>query len=415
MIRKFFLSFTIIFAMVASLFPTVVFATTDEVEIPFKDVPMDAWYINDLVYAFQSGLINGRSSDSFAPDDSLTCAEAVKLAACMNQKYEKGFIHLENGEPWYEPYVKYAESRNIIDRSYDWNSPVTRAEYAEIFSKTLPDTEYEIRNTIMDNSIPDVSTSYPQSDAIYRLYRAGILVGNDASGIFWPDRNIKRSEVSAILTRMMNKNMRKNLYLGDNTGVISDTESGSDISDILADFSVNGLAEKSNLVALVRLDYFSDPFEIRPVFGESTQTYVDYKFTVKTVLKGIAEENESITVRIRSSQELVFEEDSELYLCLYKPDMGSGYNTVGNYYYITGDLQGIFERQDGFVTNSFGIRLMDSEFQLMMIAHASADVPFSLRGEFINNLNENLESGMIDQAEYERLLEEIEQYAEIVR
>ena len=103
--------------------------------------------------------------------------------------------------------------------------------------------------------------------------------------------------------------MRKNLYFGDNTGVISDTESGSDISDILADFSVNGLAEKSNLVVLVRMDSFSDPFEIRPVFDESTQTYVDYMFTVKNVLKGVAEENESITVRVRSSQELFSDND----------------------------------------------------------------------------------------------------------
>ena len=37
----------------------------------------------------------------------------------------------------------------------------------------------------------------------------------------------------------------------------------------------------------------------------------------------------------------LFETESEVILCLYKPDMGSGYNTMGNYYYLRGISQGV--------------------------------------------------------------------------
>ena len=40
------------------------------------------------------------------------------------------------------------------------------------------------------------------------FYRAGILSGVDAKGTFNPSDNIKRSEVAAILIRMMDKTAR---------------------------------------------------------------------------------------------------------------------------------------------------------------------------------------------------------------
>ena len=408
MLRTNLLKIAMTSAMVISLLPSAAFATTEAVTMTFKDVPAGSWYFGDVEYAYKEGLVNGRSADTFAPDESLTCAEAVKLAACMDQKYDKGSVSFETEKPWYTPYVEYAEFRKIIDRDYDWNSPITRAEYAEIFSKALPDTEFEARNTIEADSIPDIVTAHPQAEAIYKLYRAGILVGNDANGSFCPDRSIKRSEVSAVLTRMMNKDARRDLHL--------DKKAGTDSDLSVAKLQIDAMAERSNLVALAELKNVSDPFDIKPVFGGEPQSYVDCQFTVKDVLKGTAETDETITVRIRSDQKIFTEKKSDLYLCLYKPDMGSGYNTAGDYYYLTGGDQGTFDRHGDAVTNSAGIRLMEREFREIMMAHASTDAPFSLRAEFLNNLQQNLESGFItDQEEYERLLREIDQYAEIVK
>ena len=70
--------------------------------------------------------------------------------------------------------------------------------------KALPDGALISKNKVEDNSIPDVPMTHPQAAAIYKLYRAGILQGDDATTHkCLPDKNILRCEVAAILTRMM--------------------------------------------------------------------------------------------------------------------------------------------------------------------------------------------------------------------
>ena len=49
--------------------------------------------------------------------------------------------------------------------------------------------------------------------AVYRLYRAGILRGNDSAGVFAPDTGIKRSEAATIISRMAVENLRVSVEL----------------------------------------------------------------------------------------------------------------------------------------------------------------------------------------------------------
>ena len=183
--------------------------------LPFKDVPSNAWYYEAVDDAYNLALINGRDETHFAPDANLTYAEAVKLAACMNQKATLGYVvEMGGGDPWYQPYIDYCREQGIIDKDYPWDKNATRAGYVEIFAHALPEESFRARNDIPDGTIPDVSMSHPQAAEIYLLYRAGILTGNDANGIFNPSDNIKRCQVAAILTRMMIESERKDVYLG---------------------------------------------------------------------------------------------------------------------------------------------------------------------------------------------------------
>ena len=180
----------------------------------FIDVPGDGWYREDVNIACRLGLINGRTATTFVPDGNLTYAEAVKLAACMHQKYTEGEVSLANGTPnWYDSYVAYAKEKGIIDKDYDWNAMATRAGYVEIFAKALPEEAFSVKNEVKGGAVPDVAMDHPQADAIYKLYRAGILNGNDKEGSFKPDNNIRRCEVAAILTRMMDPDSRVDVSL----------------------------------------------------------------------------------------------------------------------------------------------------------------------------------------------------------
>ena len=50
-------------------------------------------------------------------------------------------------------------------------------------------------------------------DAVYRLYRAGVLTGNDAKGTFTPFSNITRGAAAAIIGRMADASLRKQITL----------------------------------------------------------------------------------------------------------------------------------------------------------------------------------------------------------
>lgn len=175
----------------------------------FTDVPADAWYYNDVQNAVNKGLINGKTTTTYAPDDNLTYAEAVKLAACMHKLSVEGRVDFETSTPWYMVFVEYAKEKSIISKDYAWEKKTTRAEYMDIFSKALPPEKLNEVNFIPDGAIHDVPMTHSYASAIYKMYRAGIVQGSDAQYSCRPSENIKRSEVAAILTRMMDASARK--------------------------------------------------------------------------------------------------------------------------------------------------------------------------------------------------------------
>ena len=105
---------------------------------------------------------------------------------------------------WYEPYVTYCKNAGILWADYPWNQPATRAGYMEIFASALPDTALAPINEIADGAIPDLGAlSEWTKNAVYKLYRAGIVQGTGDDHACQPYDSIRRCEVAAILTRMM--------------------------------------------------------------------------------------------------------------------------------------------------------------------------------------------------------------------
>ncbi|MCR4962890.1 MAG: S-layer homology domain-containing protein [Firmicutes bacterium] len=187
----------------------------------FSDVPSNAWYYSDVQKAVSSGLVSGYPNGTFGPNNNMTYAEAIKLAATMYKLAATGSNEFSTGTPWYQPYVDYAKAVGIISKNYAWNTPATRAGYMEIFANAIPDTvatagmsPLTAINSVADGSIPDVPMTHPQAAAIYKLYRAGILQGSDAQHNCRPNSNIQRSEVAAILTRMMSADERLTFSMG---------------------------------------------------------------------------------------------------------------------------------------------------------------------------------------------------------
>ena len=186
----------------------------EEYVFPFTDVKESDWFYDAVAGAHKMGLVNGKTETEYKPNDNMTYAEAVKLAVCMNILYNGGnpAEDIKNGtDVWFSTYMTYALDNGIIDEDLTSkaNEKITRKEYVYIFSKALPAEAFAEKNNIPANSIPDVKEDkFAQNRAIYMFYRAGILSGVDAKGTFNPSDNIKRSEVAAILIRMMDPTAR---------------------------------------------------------------------------------------------------------------------------------------------------------------------------------------------------------------
>jgi hypothetical protein len=220
--KKRVLSFLLILILVVLILPTYAFAAGSLSNFAkaktytlgqFTDVS-DQWFAPNVQSAYEYGLVDGTSPNTFSPSKNLTIAEAIKLAACLNSIYNTGSASFTKGTtPWYQPYVDYALSNGIIKAAYpDYTAYATRSDMAVIFAHALPDEAMTPKNTIDDNAIPDVSIGYSYGVDVYKLYRAGVLVGSD-KGVFSPNSNITRDAVAAIVSRMADESLRLSLTL----------------------------------------------------------------------------------------------------------------------------------------------------------------------------------------------------------
>ena len=185
-------------------------------KFPFADVPSDSWYYSSVKAAWENGLIDGVTARYYMPDNTLTVAQAIKLAAALHQKQSVGFVTLQNGGThWYDNYVNYAVENSLIEAVYQsksaetMNAPVTRAEFVHILSKLL---NAGTINTV--DNIPDVKSGDAYAEEIFAFYRAGILTGSDRLGTFHPTSSLKRSEAAAILVRLYDATQRQYITLG---------------------------------------------------------------------------------------------------------------------------------------------------------------------------------------------------------
>jgi len=182
------------------------FKAINEYKNPFVDVKDDAWYYDSVKSAFEYDLVKGVAEGKYNPTGNVTIAEAITLVARIHSIYNTGKSDFTQGEIWYQVYVDYAIANGIIaDGQFaDFNKVATRDEFAEIFAKAIPETDFDAINNIEKGKIPDVA----ENDAVYLLYNAGILAGSDEAHSFKPESNIQRSEVATIVTRIVDKAKR---------------------------------------------------------------------------------------------------------------------------------------------------------------------------------------------------------------
>ena len=180
----------------------------------FSDVAPDSWYYAGIRSVYERGIMGGKGDGIFDPDGLLTIAETIKLAASLHKGYHTGSMEFDTGTPWYAPYVEYALENGIPVGAYrHYNAAATRSDFAIIIAGALPDEAVTPINRIADGAIPDVFESYSYGQAVYKLYRAGVLAGADSEGTFYPGRTLRRAEAAVMIMRIVDANTRLSFSL----------------------------------------------------------------------------------------------------------------------------------------------------------------------------------------------------------
>lgn len=206
----------------ASPSPAVVFGKVRSYSTAgFSDVDLTEWYAPYVESVYETGLMSGLSgvkAGTFGVNGNMTLAQSVTIASRIYSSYagDKETFTAKSGDKWIDPYLRYAEKNNIITAQVAasdaaaLDKPVTRAQFAELISAAIADSECAEINTIKSNQFSDIYETGTVGRAIYRLCRAGIITG-DSHGNFNPDASISRAQVAAIVARVTDKALRVRL------------------------------------------------------------------------------------------------------------------------------------------------------------------------------------------------------------
>lgn len=184
----------------------------------FSDVGPRDWFSVWVDIAYNLGLMEGVGGGRFGPNQTLTVAEALKLAAFLESQATGDTFHLQavTGSPWYRASVDYCEAKGILAPGEfdDFERPITRAEMARIFAATSLARSLPERNSLsrVRASVPDVGPGDYAAEAIYSLYAKGILTGIDGSLTFRPEDSLTRAEAAAIVSRLARAEQRVDLW-----------------------------------------------------------------------------------------------------------------------------------------------------------------------------------------------------------
>jgi Trypsin-like serine proteases, typically periplasmic, contain C-terminal PDZ domain len=182
----------------------------------FVDVPSSSAFADNVKASYEFGIMQGQSDSAFGLSRNISCIASLIVACRINAIYYHGADTIKTDYDkgsTQATYLAYAQDNGIYSSFSNWSAPIKRYEFALILSSALPDDALGEINAVKDSAIPDVPVTTSYANAVYRLYRAGILTGSDSAGDFQSQSYISRGAACAIATRMVDPSLRKTITL----------------------------------------------------------------------------------------------------------------------------------------------------------------------------------------------------------
>ena len=212
----------------------------------FSDLTPESTFYDNVAALYAYGLSVGKADGTFGLRDQLTVGQVVIFAGRIRSLYRTGDAEAGPGAYAAENeaaalrYLRYLQAEGVIGTELDesLSTPATRAQVAHVLALTLPSDTLPLMNDAAVTQgyasrryITDVTeyTSYYQE--ILYLYRTGLSQGSGESAVFSPNATITRGALAAMLTRLVDPNLR--ITLDWDTGSSYPSAAGTTLASLV--------------------------------------------------------------------------------------------------------------------------------------------------------------------------------------
>ncbi len=204
--KKRMIAMILVISMIFALLPTYVGAVDSN---PFKDVNESDWFYNEVLYAYEQGLMKGIENDVFGPNETTTRAMVVtilyRLEGSPAVDTACTFRDVKAGE-YYEAPVIWAAANNIVNgydpKTFAPNDFITREQLATILYRYASYKGYDVSAAADLSAYEDADLIDDYAQAAMEWANAAELISGTTSTILRPLGNATRAQVAVIFKRL---------------------------------------------------------------------------------------------------------------------------------------------------------------------------------------------------------------------
>ena len=155
---------------------------------PFKDVKVSSWFGKYVIDLYNDGIINGTSATTYAPNDTLTWAAALKLLLVSNGDLKAADA---TGADWSKNAIAKAAELGLVAADLDGAKAISRLEFCQIAAKLN-----KLAESKTESKFTDCTDGY-----VMALVDAKVISGMTET-TFEPAASLTRAQIAKIIYQL---------------------------------------------------------------------------------------------------------------------------------------------------------------------------------------------------------------------
>jgi len=155
---------------------------------PFKDVKVSSWFGQYVIDLYNDGVINGTSATTYAPNDTLTWAAALKLLLVSHCDLKAADA---TGADWSKNAIAKAAELGLVAADLDGAKAISRLEFCQVAAKLN-----KLAESKTESKFTDCTDGY-----VMALVDAKVISGMTET-TFEPAASLTRAQIAKILYQL---------------------------------------------------------------------------------------------------------------------------------------------------------------------------------------------------------------------